>query len=127
MVDVRLLKVTFSPVICVLAVNMLVGWSLLAVLFLGTCYFMKCVVKLLFFFCVNMHGANLLFFIFYCGMYRNTLSKVYPAMYIENVTELAFDDITPEDPDFSSIQGNFLLKNKKSKHFRLDIESNFIL
>ncbi|PWA82859.1 hypothetical protein CTI12_AA172110 [Artemisia annua] len=36
---------------------------------------------------------------------RNTLSKVYPAMYIENVTELAFDDITPEDPDFSSIQG----------------------
>ncbi|XWS61180.1 hypothetical protein CRYUN_Cryun07bG0103600 [Craigia yunnanensis] len=36
---------------------------------------------------------------------RNTLSKVYPAMYIENLTELAFDDITPEDPDFSSIQG----------------------
>ncbi|XP_022764709.1 uncharacterized protein LOC111309947 [Durio zibethinus] len=36
---------------------------------------------------------------------RNTMSKVYPAMYIENVTELAFDDITPEDPDFSSIQG----------------------
>ncbi|KAI3724019.1 hypothetical protein L2E82_35783 [Cichorium intybus] len=36
---------------------------------------------------------------------RNTLSKVYLAMYIENVTELAFDDITPEDPDFSSIQG----------------------
>uniref|UniRef100_A0A7C9ACM0 SLH domain-containing protein n=1 Tax=Opuntia streptacantha TaxID=393608 RepID=A0A7C9ACM0_OPUST len=26
-------------------------------------------------------------------------------MYIENVTELAFDDITPEDPDFASIQG----------------------
>ncbi|WCJ36665.1 hypothetical protein M5689_017851 [Euphorbia peplus] len=36
---------------------------------------------------------------------RNTLSKVYPAMYIENATELAFDDITPNDPDFSSIQG----------------------
>ncbi|XVF53591.1 hypothetical protein PTKIN_Ptkin05aG0110600 [Pterospermum kingtungense] len=36
---------------------------------------------------------------------RNTMSKVYPAMYIDNVTELAFDDITPEDPDFSSIQG----------------------
>ncbi|KAL5567977.1 hypothetical protein UlMin_024552 [Ulmus minor] len=36
---------------------------------------------------------------------RNTISKVYPAMYIENVTELAFDDITPEDPDFASIQG----------------------
>ncbi|KAJ1399224.1 hypothetical protein SESBI_30501 [Sesbania bispinosa] len=26
-------------------------------------------------------------------------------MYTGNVTELAFDDITPEDPDFSSIQG----------------------
>ncbi|XVF12514.1 hypothetical protein REPUB_Repub08aG0125100 [Reevesia pubescens] len=36
---------------------------------------------------------------------RNTVSKIYPAMYIENVTELTFDDITPEDPDFSSIQG----------------------
>ncbi|XP_010550554.1 PREDICTED: uncharacterized protein LOC104821392 isoform X2 [Tarenaya hassleriana] len=36
---------------------------------------------------------------------RNSASKVYPAMYIENVTELAFDDISPEDPDFSSIQG----------------------
>ncbi|XP_021676794.2 uncharacterized protein LOC110662203 isoform X2 [Hevea brasiliensis] len=36
---------------------------------------------------------------------RNTLSKVYPAMYIENATELAFDDITADDPDFSSIQG----------------------
>ncbi|PKU80228.1 uncharacterized protein LOC110097380 isoform X2 [Dendrobium catenatum] len=36
---------------------------------------------------------------------RNTTSKLYPAMYIENVTELAFDDITPEDPDFSCIQG----------------------
>ncbi|XP_034711018.1 uncharacterized protein LOC117933653 isoform X3 [Vitis riparia] len=36
---------------------------------------------------------------------RNTVSKVYPAMYIGNITELAFDDITPEDPDFSSIQG----------------------
>ncbi|KAJ4759356.1 oxidoreductase/transition metal ion-binding protein [Rhynchospora pubera] len=36
---------------------------------------------------------------------RNTVSKVYPAMYIENVTELAFDDVTPDDPDFSCIQG----------------------
>ncbi|PON51725.1 GPI-anchored adhesin-like protein [Parasponia andersonii] len=36
---------------------------------------------------------------------RNTTSKVYPAMFIDNVTELAFDDITPEDPDFASIQG----------------------
>ncbi|EOA12955.1 hypothetical protein CARUB_v10025937mg [Capsella rubella] len=36
---------------------------------------------------------------------RNSASKVYPAMYIENVTELAFDDIKPEDPDFPFIQG----------------------
>ncbi|TYH05906.1 hypothetical protein ES288_A08G116400v1 [Gossypium darwinii] len=36
---------------------------------------------------------------------RNVVSKVYPSMYVENVTELAFDDIIPEDPDFSSIQG----------------------
>ncbi|RDY05173.1 hypothetical protein CR513_11018 [Mucuna pruriens] len=36
---------------------------------------------------------------------RSTVSKVYPAMYIDNVTELAFDDVTPKDPDFSSIQG----------------------
>ncbi|KAJ3680500.1 hypothetical protein LUZ60_016778 [Juncus effusus] len=36
---------------------------------------------------------------------RSTVSKVYPAMYIENVTELAFDDVTPDDPDFSFIQG----------------------
>ncbi|CAN1180664.1 hypothetical protein LINPERHAP2_LOCUS34888 [Linum perenne] len=36
---------------------------------------------------------------------RNSVSKVYPAMYIENVSELAFDDITPDDPDFASIQG----------------------
>ncbi|XP_008778820.2 uncharacterized protein LOC103698557 isoform X2 [Phoenix dactylifera] len=36
---------------------------------------------------------------------RYTCSKVYPAMYIEKVTELAFDDVTPEDPDFATIQG----------------------
>lgn len=36
---------------------------------------------------------------------RNATSKVYPAMYIENSSELAFDDITPEDPDFPCIQG----------------------
>ncbi|GAA0166315.1 hypothetical protein LIER_21494 [Lithospermum erythrorhizon] len=50
---------------------------------------------------------------------RNTISKVYPAMYIENITELAFDDITPKDPDFSSIQGLAeagLISSKLSKH-----------
>lgn len=50
---------------------------------------------------------------------RNTASKVYPAMYIENVTELAFDDITPEDPDFPSIQGLAeagLISSKLSRH-----------
>ncbi|PKA55011.1 hypothetical protein AXF42_Ash003648 [Apostasia shenzhenica] len=40
---------------------------------------------------------------------RNPTSKVYPAMYVENVTELAFDDVTPEDPDFRSIQGEIFL------------------
>nr|XP_011470350.1 PREDICTED: uncharacterized protein LOC101314705 isoform X4 [Fragaria vesca subsp. vesca] len=50
---------------------------------------------------------------------RNSLSKVYPAMYIENITELAFDDITPEDPDFPSIQGlaeSGLISSKLSRH-----------
>ncbi|KAG0491637.1 hypothetical protein HPP92_004690 [Vanilla planifolia] len=36
---------------------------------------------------------------------RNPTSKIYPAMYVENVTELAFNDVTPEDPDFACIQG----------------------
>ncbi|GFZ11705.1 hypothetical protein Acr_23g0000900 [Actinidia rufa] len=45
----------------------------------------------------NGHSAS--------AVFRSTVSKVYPAMYRENVTELAFDDITPENPDFSSIQG----------------------
>ncbi|URD83001.1 s-layer protein [Musa troglodytarum] len=36
---------------------------------------------------------------------RKTVSKIYPAMYIDNVTELAFDDVMPEDPDFPCIQG----------------------
>nr|KYP74785.1 hypothetical protein KK1_007477 [Cajanus cajan] len=52
---------------------------------------------------------------------RKTISKVYPAMYIDNVTELAFDDITPEDPDFSSIQGVAeagLIESRLSRRFR---------
>ncbi|KAG7556271.1 hypothetical protein ISN44_As11g023230 [Arabidopsis suecica] len=61
---------------------------------------------------------------------RNTTSKVYPAMYIENVTELAFDDITPEDPDFSSIQGLAeagLIASKLSNRDLLDdVESTFL-
>ncbi|XP_027358690.1 uncharacterized protein LOC113867512 isoform X2 [Abrus precatorius] len=50
---------------------------------------------------------------------RSTVSKVYPAMYIDNVTELAFDDITPKDPDFSSIQGLAeagLIESRLSRH-----------
>ncbi|KAL7594471.1 hypothetical protein Lser_V15G31408 [Lactuca serriola] len=49
---------------------------------------------------------------------RNTLSKVYPIMYIKNVTELAFDDITPANSDFSSIQAwqkRGLIANKLSQ------------
>ncbi|CAL9243242.1 unnamed protein product [Arabidopsis halleri] len=50
---------------------------------------------------------------------RNSASKVYPAMYIENVTEVAFEDITPEDPDFPFIQGLAeagLISSKLSNH-----------
>ncbi|KAL1550744.1 hypothetical protein AAHA92_18671 [Salvia divinorum] len=50
---------------------------------------------------------------------RNTTSKVYPAMCIENVSELAFDDITPEDLDFPFIQGLAeagLIASKLSRH-----------
>ncbi|CAA7023396.1 unnamed protein product [Microthlaspi erraticum] len=61
---------------------------------------------------------------------RNTTSKVYPAMYIENVTELAFDDITPEDPDFQSIQGLAeagLITSKLSNRDLLnDVEGTFL-
>ena len=43
---------------------------------------------------------------------------MYPAMYIENVTELAFDDIAPEDPDFPFIQGD-----RWNFFFNIDAES----
>jgi hypothetical protein len=36
---------------------------------------------------------------------RTTAHKVFPAMYIENVTQHAFDDLSAEDPDFPFIQG----------------------
>lgn len=40
-----------------------------------------------------------------CWMCSSSANKVLPAMYLEEETELAFDDIMPEDPDFSAIQG----------------------
>ncbi|CAH8373546.1 unnamed protein product [Eruca vesicaria subsp. sativa] len=58
---------------------------------------------------------------------RNSASKVYPAMYIENVTELAFDDITPEDPDFPVIQGLAeagIISSKLSNHNMPSTESS---
>ncbi|KAK2983523.1 hypothetical protein RJ640_023057 [Escallonia rubra] len=55
---------------------------------------------------------------------RNTVSKVYPAMYIENVTELAYDDITPDDPDFPSIQGLAEAGLISSKLSRRDMSSS---
>ncbi|XP_077241870.1 uncharacterized protein LOC143882253 isoform X2 [Tasmannia lanceolata] len=64
---------------------------------------------------------------------RSTISKVYPAMFIENVTELAFDDVTPEDPDFPFIQGLAeagLISSKLSindAHHSQDKEHNPIL
>ncbi|KAG0566794.1 hypothetical protein KC19_7G088400 [Ceratodon purpureus] len=36
---------------------------------------------------------------------RSPAHKVFPAMYIEGATELAFVDVTPDDPDFAYIQG----------------------
>nr|GME20389.1 uncharacterized protein LOC109193336 isoform X1 [Ipomoea batatas] len=55
---------------------------------------------------------------------RTTVSKVYPAMYIENVTELAFDDITTEDPDFPCIQGLAEAGLISSKLSRRDTQSS---
>ncbi|XP_062001729.1 uncharacterized protein LOC133718867 isoform X5 [Rosa rugosa] len=55
---------------------------------------------------------------------RNSVSKVYPAMYIENITELAFDDVTPEDPDFPSIQGLAESGLISSKLSRRDMDSS---
>ncbi|CAL1371197.1 unnamed protein product [Linum trigynum] len=57
------------------------------------------------------------------GLSRNPVSKVYPAMYIENVTELAFDDVTPDDPDFASIQGLAEAGLISSKLSSLDLKS----
>ncbi|KAK3037184.1 hypothetical protein RJ639_030077 [Escallonia herrerae] len=57
-------------------------------------------------------------------MHRNTVSKVYPAMYIENFTELAYDDITPDDPDFPSIQGLAEAGLISSKLSRRDMSSS---
>lgn len=59
----------------------------------------------MFLFGIKSETRTLIVYVCSSTLCRNTTSKVYPAMYIENVTELAFDDITPEDPDFSSIQG----------------------
>ncbi|KAL5672090.1 hypothetical protein ACJX0J_016396, partial [Zea mays] len=64
---------------------------------------------------------------------RNTFSKVYLAMYIDNVTELAFDDVTPEDPDFPFIQGLAeagLISSKLSRsdmNIPEDVHDNHIL
>lgn len=55
---------------------------------------------------------------------RTTVSKVYPAMYIENVTDLAFDDITLDDPDFPSIQGLAEAGLLSSKLSRRDMQSS---
>ncbi|KAJ8536782.1 hypothetical protein K7X08_035183 [Anisodus acutangulus] len=55
---------------------------------------------------------------------RTTVSKVYPAMYIENVTDLAFDDITSDDPDFPSIQGLAEAGLLSSKLSRRDMQSS---
>ncbi|VFQ99633.1 unnamed protein product [Cuscuta campestris] len=58
-----------------------------------------------------------------CALSRSIVSKIYPAMYIENVTELAFDDITTEDPDFPFIQGLAEAGLISSKLSRGDMQS----
>ncbi|PWZ46499.1 F-box/LRR-repeat protein 3 [Zea mays] len=64
---------------------------------------------------------------------QNTFSKVYLAMCIDNVTELAFDDVTPEDPDFPFIQGLAeagLISSKLSRsdmNIPEDVHDNHIL
>ncbi|XP_073119274.1 uncharacterized protein [Henckelia pumila] len=55
---------------------------------------------------------------------RSTTLKVYPAMYIENISELAFDDVTPDDPDFPSIQGLAEAGLIASKLSRRDMQSS---
>ncbi|CAH9077001.1 unnamed protein product [Cuscuta europaea] len=59
-----------------------------------------------------------------CALSRSTVSKIYPAMYIENVTELAFDDVTIEDPDFPCIQGLAEAGLISSKLSRRDTQSS---
>lgn len=39
-------------------------------------------------------------------MCRSPSNKLFPAMYIEGVTEQAFADVNPYDPDFPYIQGD---------------------
>lgn len=36
---------------------------------------------------------------------RSTSNRVLPAIFVEGLTELAFDDVLPQDPDFAAIQG----------------------
>ncbi|RAL52199.1 hypothetical protein DM860_016048 [Cuscuta australis] len=59
-----------------------------------------------------------------CALSRSIVSKIYPAMYIENVTELAFDDITTKDPDFPFIQGLAEAGLISSKLSRGDMQSS---
>lgn len=58
-------------------------------------------------------------------MCRSSATKVLPAMYIEGETELAFDDITPEDPDFPAIQGiNLFVSIESSSFGKTSIQCN---
>lgn len=53
---------------------------------------------------------------------RSSASRVFPAMYIEGVTELAFADVGPNDSDFAYIQGD-VTHIHVSSHFSLDKKS----
>lgn len=57
--------------------------------------------------------------IFCVGLCRSPGHKIYPAMYIDNITELAYDDVAVEDPDFPYIQGYRFLYAPLSLEFKL--------
>jgi hypothetical protein len=71
----------------------------------STLFKLCCIVMTYFFFLLDSQFPylelllinKLILMIYTC---RNTFSKVYLTIYIDNITRLAFDDITPEDPDF---------------------------
>ncbi len=74
-------------------------------------YFKECVLRctLVFRSCCVVYWEVIksVSFVSLCSMCRSTSKRVFPSLYIEDLTELRFNDITRDDPDFTSIQGQF--------------------